>query len=267
MNFSGKLRKVLSPLLAFFAFALVGTVVFFLKNSGTQFSTMNKLENISFNTNGKITEKWVIDALGIKNGIDLFALDIAAMKKYLESIPQIKRVFIEKRYPNSLLIKIDERLPILKIAVKMDGKKQLFLIDELEGTVFPPLCYTRDDISKILAANLELKLDGVEKATFCPIPGVGAVKNLVDTLKNNFRDIFDLVRVIDLRNYDSRPGAVWSNMELLLNNGMIVVLAPKNFEAQLLRLDYLMNEKCKDDLHRIGSINISSPNDVVIGYK
>ncbi|MDR1433126.1 MAG: FtsQ-type POTRA domain-containing protein [Puniceicoccales bacterium] len=267
MNLNGKLKGIFTLLLVLAALWATGATVFFLKNSGVRFSTMNELKNISFRTSGKITEEWVISTLGIEKGVDLFALDIADMEKRLMAFPQIRRVFMEKRYPDTFFIGIDERVPLLKIAAKVNGEKQFLLVDELDGKIFQPLCYGRDDFSGILAANLELKLSDAKKMAFFPVPGIGAVKKLVDALRNDFRDIFNLVTVVDLRNYDGRLEAAWATIELHLRNGIYVVLGLKNFDVQLLRLDYLMNDKCRNDMHRIRSINISSPNDVVIGYK
>jgi cell division septal protein FtsQ len=76
-----------------------------------------------------------------------------------------------------------------------------------------------------------------------------------------------MIKFIDLRNYDSRPGAVWSTIDLHMKNGIVVILGPQNFELQLMRLDYLWHEKCADTLYRVKRINISTVDDATIEYR
>ncbi|MDR1401590.1 MAG: FtsQ-type POTRA domain-containing protein [Puniceicoccales bacterium] len=270
MKFRWKLKKVLLLLVAFSLFLLLVAMLFFKNCNVRAFFQnafpRNTLKSVAFSTNGKITAKWLTEMLAVEKDADLFALDIVAMEKKLKNAQQIRKVFIEKRYPDSLFLKIEERIPILKIAASVNGEKKILFIDGMDGKIFPPICYSEEDMIAILPADINIGVSNREKLQFFSLQKVAAIKELVEMLKNDFRDIFYSIKFIDLKNYDSRPGASWSKIELHLKNGIIVSLGSQRFDLQLLRLEYLLNVKCVDNLHRIKRINVASPNDAVIEY-
>ncbi|MDR1891063.1 MAG: FtsQ-type POTRA domain-containing protein [Puniceicoccales bacterium] len=272
MELTKNWKTFLLVVLVFASIALVITGAVFFKKSNMRLShasipPTNELKKVTFNTNGKITSAWLARELRIKRDADLFSLDISSMKERLEIISQIRSVFIEKRYPDTLFIKVNECLPILKFVANVDGEKKLFLVDGEDGRIFSPVCYGREDISDILSVNLILKTSKTKKFQFLPQAGMSTVKELILTLKDEFPNIFQLIKFLDLRNYDNRSGAIWSTIGLHLKNEIIVVLGSQNFRLQLMKLDYLLNEKCKNNLHRIRKITLSSSDDAVLEYK
>jgi hypothetical protein len=248
-------------------FPLVGAAVFFLKNFDVNVFSRNELKHVMFHTNGKITAEWLTETLAMEKNVNLFALDIVAMEKKLKSVPQIKKVFIEKRYPDSLFLRIEEHIPILKIAISVDGEKKMLLVDGVDGRIFSPIGYTKEDMKNILPADVILRVSDRKKLQFFSLPKMVVIKELVEMLRNDFNDIFLSIKFIDLKDYDSRPGAVWSKIELHLKNDIIVTLSPQKFDFQLLRLEYLLNVKCVDSLLRIKRINVAPLNDAIIEYK
>ncbi|MDR2778707.1 MAG: FtsQ-type POTRA domain-containing protein [Puniceicoccales bacterium] len=272
MNLIGNWKKFLLAALVLLGIALVTEGVIFFKKSNIKISSLpipptNELKKIIFNTDGKITPTWLAHELHLKKGTDLFALDISSMKERLETISQIRSVFIEKRYPDALFIKINECLPILKFVANINDEKKLFLVDEGDGRIFSPICYDPEDISTILPVNLVLQASDIKKLQFLPQVGISTVKELIMMLKDEFPNIFQSIKFLDLRNYDDRPGAIWSTIRLHLKNEITIVLGPQNFHIQLIKLDYLLNEKCKHNLHRIKKITISASNNAVLEYK
>ncbi|MDR2603724.1 MAG: FtsQ-type POTRA domain-containing protein [Puniceicoccales bacterium] len=225
----------------------------------------NELRRVIFKTNGKITPAWLAHELHIRKGTDLFSLDISSLRERLETISQIRNVFIEKRYPDALYVKINECVPMLKLIANIGGEKKLLLVDKEDGRIFSPICYGREDVLDLLPVNLTLKTKN--NLQFLPQAGMSIVGELIGTLKDEFPDIFSSIKFLDLRNYDHRPDAIWSTVELHLKNGIVVVLKPQNFHLQLMKLDYLINEKCKHNLHRIKKITISSSDNAILEYK
>ncbi|MDR1595418.1 MAG: FtsQ-type POTRA domain-containing protein [Puniceicoccales bacterium] len=266
MSFKG-ISRTISLLFAAVATVLTGVGIFISWKNGVQIEPRNVLKKITLLTDGKITSKWLEETLAIEMGADLFSIDIENIVKKLEKLPQIKKVFTEKRYPNSLIIGIEERTAVVKIMLSDGGERRLFLVDSSDGTIFSPICYGANDLADILPAIFEVKASGTEKFKYFPLRGTPAIVELIDTMKSDFVDIFRMVKFIDLRNYDSRPGAIWSTIELHLKNGIVVVFCPQNFELQLFRLDYVLNKKCADLLPKIKKINLSLINDVVVEYR
>ncbi|MDR0742125.1 MAG: FtsQ-type POTRA domain-containing protein [Puniceicoccales bacterium] len=263
----GKWKTFLLVVFVPLGVALVVAGVVFCKKSNIIHPSTNELKKVIFKTNGKIISPWLAHELHIRKGTDLFSLNISSMRERLETIPQIRDVFIEKRYPDALYVKINECVPMLKLVANVGGKKKLLLVDEEDGRIFPPICYGPEDILDLLPVNLTLKTKKTSKLQFLPQVGISTVKEFITTLKGEFPDIFQSIKFLDLRNYDCRPGAVWSTIELHLKNEIVVVLKPQDFHLQLMKLDYLINEKCKHNLNRIKKITISSSDNAILEYK
>lgn len=238
-------------------------------NVGNKFSksSRNELKKILFSTNGKITSDWLVHYLSIKKHVDLFELNIVDLQKQLEQVPQIRRSCIEKRYPDTLFIKLEERQPILKVMARSDGKNELFLIDRLDGHLFSPVCFDSSEYDSIMPVNLTLKKSGMSQFQFLPINGVHAIDDLLSVLREDYPDILKNIKYIDLRNYDHRKGAVWSRIVLRMKNGISIIMSPYGFNVQLLRLEFLLKDKCANNLFRIKKIDVSAVNDVLVEYK
>jgi hypothetical protein len=227
----------------------------------------NALKRIIFSTNGKITPDWLGQKLRIRKEANLFTLNIGQIKEFLENIPQVKMAFVEKRFPDTLCIRIEERIPLLRVCVNIHGKKKMLFVDAADGEFFSPVCYKKSDIANILPADLTLQADTHGPFSLLPIVGIETIGKFISTLKNNFPNIWEIVKFIDLRNYDSRPGAAWASINLHLKNGIVVVCGTQDFDNQLLRLDYLITRKCVNELQNIKKINLFPSNSALIERK
>lgn len=69
-------------------------------------------------------------ALGVKRGAPLLGVDLAAAKARLEALPWVRTASIERRWPQLLYVKIEERTPL----ALWQGKSAIKLIDR-EGKV------------------------------------------------------------------------------------------------------------------------------------
>jgi hypothetical protein len=223
MKFWKKLKNFSTAAVVFAIIYLVAKEALSVEKFGKKPTPINELKRVIFSTNGKITSRWAANELAIKRRCDLFALDIFAMKRQLENVSQIKKVFIEKRYPDTLFIKVEERSPILKVAIRANGETKLFLIDGADGQIFNPIGYSRQEIADILPVDMLLQTAGKGTLQFLPLKGAPLIKEFVTTMKNSFPNIFNEVKFINLKNYDSRPKAIWSTIELSMKNGIVVV--------------------------------------------
>ena len=158
-------------------------------------------------------------------------------------------------------------MPILKFLVIKNGQKKLLFVDKNDGEIFEPVQLERYDLSHILSANLLLKQNSSSVGRFIPISGINKINGLINVLINDFPEIFSKVKCLDLRDYDSRDDAQWSRIKLELDNGIIAVLGNENFSNQLMHLEFLIEEKCKNNLHNIKKIDVTSLKDAIVEYK
>ena len=138
-----KLRVFFKILTLLVITIVLGYSFFLVKNFKFEKSSnrdFNELKKVQFSTNGTITSKWLANNLELKKGLDLFDLDILELRTKLENVQQIKEVSIEKIFPDTLLIKIEERVPILKFLVIKNGQKKLLFVDKNDGEIFELIC-------------------------------------------------------------------------------------------------------------------------------
>ena len=265
-----KLRVFFKILTLLVITIVLGYSFFLVKNFKFEKSSnrdFNELKKVQFSTNGTITSKWLANNLELKKGLDLFDLDILELRTKLENVQQIKEVSIEKIFPDTLLIKIEERVPLLKFFVMIDGQKKLLFVDKNDGEIFESAQWERYDLKHILSTNLLLKQNPSSGERFIPINGINKISRLVDVLISDFPGIFSKIKCLDLRDYDSRDDAQWSRIKLELDNGIIAVLGNENFSNQLMHLEFLIEEKCKNNLHNIKKIDVTSLKDAIVEYK
>ena len=80
----------------------------------------------------RVSRQAVLDALGVRRGTPIFAIDLPAAKARLEAMPWVREAEIERRLPDTIFVRIDERQPLA--FWQRQGK--LVLIDR-DGNVVP----------------------------------------------------------------------------------------------------------------------------------
>lgn len=221
------------------------------------------LRSLRFSSDGTITGRWLAKALAIKKNVLLSEIDVFALKKRLLEFSQIRDACIEKQFPNSISIKVNERHPLLKFVIKNNGREELLFVDSQDGSIFMAACMPK---SLILATPYtELKLEKSKKSPLGirGVEGIKAVEHLIKTLRIEYPEIYGQIRKFSLKKYDHRSGATWSRMEVFLKNGQIIEFSPRDIDVQLLNLDYLMHER--DLAHmNIKKVDLAKINSVII---
>lgn len=201
------------------------------------------LQTVRFETNGHITKKFLIKALAIKKDAMFNDVNIFALKKRLLNISQIRDVYIERQFPASIFIKLDERTPLLKFIVQNENKLELLFIDKEDGSIFRGSCLPKQVILDTPYVELNLEKTTKNKIGYKPIAGTKHIEHLITLLRTEYPYIYKDINKFSLLRYDPRPGANWSRIEIYQKSGKVIVFNPNNLEMQLLNLDYLLNER------------------------
>ncbi|MDR1303222.1 MAG: FtsQ-type POTRA domain-containing protein, partial [Puniceicoccales bacterium] len=107
------------------------SVIFWLKSIYKQ-----PLERIVFRSDGVLTPQWVKSFLtDIRKGIDLMDVDIFSVKKKLETCSQVKKVVVQRQFPGTLNIALEERIPVLRLLVR-DGELTREMLIDVDGVAF-----------------------------------------------------------------------------------------------------------------------------------
>jgi len=98
---------------------------------------------LDMETDGVISNDQLKTWAGVKRGDNLLALDLARVKRNLESVPFIQTVSVERVLPHTLRIRVGEREPIAQIEVQRtrsgSGFETLVFNIDPDGAIMPPL--------------------------------------------------------------------------------------------------------------------------------
>ncbi|WND01597.1 FtsQ-type POTRA domain-containing protein [Temperatibacter marinus] len=70
------------------------------------------LENVAITGHHKTTRSQIQSVLDIDQGMPLVSMDLGAIRKRIEELPWVEQVALKRRYPNTLDIQIQERIPM-----------------------------------------------------------------------------------------------------------------------------------------------------------
>ena len=84
-----------------------------------QFFTNNKnydVRIVEVNTDGVMTREEVLSKTGIREGLNIFSLNLEAAQKALALIPEVKSASVQRNLPDTVTISIEARRPIAWVA-------------------------------------------------------------------------------------------------------------------------------------------------------
>lgn len=95
-------------------------------------SPLLSLKRVEVSTDGRLERREVLQLGGVKPGESLLHISPSEIRGKLEAHPWVERVWVERSFPNTLRIRIEERKPVAKALVE----GSLFLVDA-SGSIFP----------------------------------------------------------------------------------------------------------------------------------
>lgn len=90
------------------------------------------VRHLDVSSSGRLSEAHIKEFANIDKGVNLFDLDIESMRESLESGPLIKSVEIQRKLPDTLVVRVNERIPLARIA---HGKSKFYFSIDRDGHV------------------------------------------------------------------------------------------------------------------------------------
>jgi len=113
----------------YYLFAYTGSL-FFSRNPAFE------LKTIELTTDGRLSTSELKRWVGIDPNANLFAIDFAEVRANLLSKPQIEEVFIQRKLPSTLVVRVVEREAVVRIQFRRSGF--LYLLDRHGIAMRPP---------------------------------------------------------------------------------------------------------------------------------
>ena len=216
--------------------------------------TADTLKKIEFKTDGAITQKW----LG-KNGFfperkNLAEIDVVALRRKLENVPQIKSAEVSKIYPDTIRISVSEYKPAAKVAVRQDSKFYTYALSR-EGRFFEPVCGLEAELNG-LPWVVGVPLVRSRGGDFEPYAYAEKIYELAVCAKKRLPAHYKTWRVLNAAELGSITLPI---MLVLTSDGIKIVFHSNDIEGQIDKLEYILKYYEREDLSQIEKIDLSLP--------
>jgi hypothetical protein len=151
--------------------------------------------DIEFSTDGVVSDAWVIERIDLPEDIPLMEIDIHEVKNDLERHPQIRRAIVARRLPDRLSIRIEERMPMMRMAARDSAGRRVNLLVADDGVVYQGVGYNRALLNSLpYVAGVRLQREG---GGFRALEGMAPVAELLNMARNEVPEIYASWRVVD----------------------------------------------------------------------
>lgn len=197
------------------------------------------LSQVTFESDGVLSENWLEKTLTLPWGTPLLSVDIHALKEQLEQKAQIQSVVVERRFPSTLNIQLKELQPVAKIVVREGLKSALYLVSE-DGKVYLGEGYSKGYLSTLLFLE-GVKLHKNLQGGFLPLEGFQAVSHFLAQTKLYYPDLYSNWKAISCERFKGQPDALGAAFEVKTHHESVIVFSPQKPLDQLQRLEYILN--------------------------
>jgi hypothetical protein len=228
-------------LAAFFGFRVALDRFFFRNGEYT-------VHRISFNLDGVLTREEALAATGLREGINIFSVDLAKVEKALRAIPQIQDVRIERKLPDQIDVSISARRPVAWVAAPGEkgdpSASERSLLVDAQGF----LMRARHVLPEYfhLPAVYGVKSDNVRNGELLPGEDLGLAIQLLETVSSHPDSM------LHIRSIDVSRGYC---MEVVNDGNARILFAKSDFEEQLARLQQLLAH-CDESGRALESVNL-----------
>jgi cell division septal protein FtsQ len=109
-----------------------------------------RLKTIDVQTDGVLTPAQVLPPLGLQKNMTLFDVSLRDVARGLKAMPRIRKFTVYKHFPDTLVIRLEERKPVFQL--RLIGRTHSFLVDtdgilfKFSDSIQPNLLIVEDDL-------------------------------------------------------------------------------------------------------------------------
>lgn len=96
-----------------------------------------EIHQLVISCDGKLSEDYIRSQLDLTEGMNLWAFSFAEIQEKLEGASRIESVFLQRDLPDTLIVKVKERVPVARIMIPNISTKFPYTLDRF-GYVLPP---------------------------------------------------------------------------------------------------------------------------------
>lgn len=247
-----------------------GGLAYALYFSGKQFTRLNPapkastLKEVDFVSDGVLDREWFERQHPLPGDVAALDFDIHALKRELETFGQINRAEVEIALPSTLIVRVEEKQPVLRARVRdPEGRIRLVLIAS-DGTVFSGERYPPDALRHLpglVGAKLKWSEGGIQ-----PVPGVEQAAELLRTAREITPDLYTDWQWVSFERFEGNPDA--PDALISVKSGFIerIVFAPHSFEPQLQKLNEVVLIAREQESAGLRKVDLSYAEQAIVQY-
>ena len=220
--------------------------------------TRMPIRDIVLITDGVLTQEWLVKVLSIPTNASLMELDLFALRDRLLKRGQVAAADLRRDFPDTLVVSLQERAPVLRAIVQESGSGPRSLLIARDGVAYEGTGY------ETLMTNALPFLDGVKltrgPSGFNPVEGMAEVSDMISAAQNNAPHLFRSWRVVSLarlRDYNEIVVRTRDIPEIVFNRR-------EDFTRQLARLDYIVDYTRTQSEAEVHKVDLSIGNQVPV---
>jgi hypothetical protein len=195
----------------------------------------NLVENIEFVSDGVLSQDWANRKLHPLKSVPLVEVDIFEVRDGLLAHGQIRSAQVERRYPHTLRITVEEHRPVLRLLGRTRDGELLRLLVSSDGIV-----YSGENYNDLMLENMPF-LAGVQLRStdqgYQPLVGVEVAARLLEEARQRMPQHYAQWRQISFERFDGRTNAPGAVIVVTSTQYGRITFAPEDFEQQLLHLE------------------------------
>lgn len=211
------------------------------------------VRDFAVRTDGVLDKAWVQRTLDLPKSASLMELDLNKLKGRLEESGQVSKAVIERRFPDVLVVTLQERTPVARIMARIGDASPVLFVVSRDGSVYSGFGYNTEMVDVLPF------IDGVkltrEGTAFARIEGMDVVADLLGTAQVSAPLLYRSFKVVSLARFGL-------DRTLLVKSAEVEVItfgsSQDSFYRQLARLDYIVSETRRQNAPgQIKTINLS----------
>ena len=229
-------------------------VIVFSKQS----ETVQIFRHLKFETDGVLRENWFIEHIDLPKNKNLLSIDLVNLREIILKISQVEAVEIRRKFPDTLIITVKERIPCAKLLLKNKSGTKLGLID-LQGNIFLPVGYDRE-ILKLYPTVSEISEKIMRKNK---IVEFDKISKLLNRLKEQYPDLYAHISNVSLKNFDPFLEEKWQNLEVKIDKSLMIILPIQKQKTALKKLENVLHALSSQQRKTLKIINVALTNPTV----
>lgn len=211
------------------------------------------LRDFVVRTDGVLDKAWVQRTLDLPKSASLMELDLASLKVELEESGQVSKAVIERRFPDVLVVTLQERTPVVRIMARIGDASPVVFVVSRDGSVYSGFGYNAEMIDALPF------IDGVklvrEGAGFARIEGLDVVADLLGTAQVSAPLLYRSFKVVSLARFALDRTLLVKSAEV---EAITFGSSQDSFYRQLARLDYILAETRRQNAPaQLKTVNLS----------